>query len=710
MHMYRELSEPPQVLPTVGVHDDDASAKKSAGMQKHFRHLVNETASKQRFLRSLHRSSSSAKEPSGSLPPSVKEESGLKEEELAISGSLPPSIKEEPGSQEEEVAFSDQPGIRQEPSVKGMSSIKQDSSNSTGPGTKQEAGAFNCDEAMAAQQQAGSEAAGDLAVSAGLPESLGEELGDAACLKVDPDSLMQDALADPPSLSVPPLTSDSQAETVVRRGSANAESPQRGGQGQYQSVVNEFLSILGGGISADTARTHVTKARGNLAVAINSFYDNAPVKVEESGLPGRSAETAQASSSETSTQSIGQGADAGAVKGIQKQADQPQAGKQKSKGKKRSVPAPSEGTGDGPSKKAKQSDAAQRSIAVFFGGQQTSQVKTAKAAQQQGLCAHNGAIVTGQRLSQSGSADLVKRKVKPEDMSSSPEHAVAVPRQIQHVDTIDLVDDTIHVKAECMTHDTVMSDGDQSKATPTPKAKLVANGDRQLPVSNRQPPLANGQLPQSSGQQSQSTHQAASSPQPLHPFFGKRQASKSASTTAKPADSMSSDKAAQGMPAPTPLKQSGNAEEKPNRVNPFQKAQTEPDKDVVADAVLLSTSEYDPVGMAVWQAGQATPYRHISRAFQAMESTTKRLRIGDAIANMFRSILALSPGGSCPFALICSHAECNSHNGVDHAGPLSQELSLTTDCCQYASELDNPPFQHSDAGSHRHTRIALAWP
>ncbi len=653
--MCRELSGPLQVLPTVGVHDDDASGKKSAGMQKHFRHLVNETASKQRFLRSLHRSSS-AKEPSGSLPPSIKEESGIKEEELAISGSLPPSVKEEPDLKEEEVAISDQSGIRQQQSVKGMSSIKQEPSTNTGPGIKQETDAFSCDEVMAAQQQADNEAAGNLAVSAGLPESLGEELGDAACLKADPDSLMQDALADLGSLSAPPPASDSQAETAVRRGSAKAGSPQRGQQDQYQSVVNEFLSILGGGVSADTARTFVAKAGGNLAVAINSFYDNAPVKTEEPGHAGRSAETAQASSSETSAQSIGQGADAGAVNGIQKQAGQPQTGKQKTKGKKRGVAAPPEGTGDGPSKKAKQSDAAQRSIAAFFGGQQISQVKTAKSAQQQGLCAQNRAVVTGQRPSQSVLADLVDHKVKSEDMSSLPEHAVAVPRQIQHVDTIDLVEDTVHVKAECMTHDTVMSDGDQSKATPTAKAELVANGDRQLPVSNGQLPLANGQLPHSSGQQSQSTHQAASSPQPLHPFFGKRQASKSASTTAKPADSMSSNPAAQGMSAPTPLKQSANAEEKPSRVNPFQKAQIEPDKDVAADAVLLSTSEYDPVGMAVWQAGQATPYRHISRAFQAMESTMKRLRIGDAIANMFRSILALSPGVFCPLALVSSHA------------------------------------------------------
>ena len=82
-------------------------------------------------------------------------------------------------------------------------------------------------------------------------------------------------------------------------------------------------------------------------------------------------------------------------------------------------------------------------------------------------------------------------------------------------------------------------------------------------------------------------------------------------------------------------------------INPFQKAsKAEAEREVPADAVLLSVADYNPVGMAVWEAGQPTPYRHISRAFQSMESTTKRLRIGDAIANMFRSILALSPGAS----------------------------------------------------------------
>ena len=48
--------------------------------------------------------------------------------------------------------------------------------------------------------------------------------------------------------------------------------------------------------------------------------------------------------------------------------------------------------------------------------------------------------------------------------------------------------------------------------------------------------------------------------------------------------------------------------------------------------------------MACWQRGSPVPYLHIARGLAALDSTTKRLRIGDALANIFRAIMALSPG------------------------------------------------------------------
>lgn len=60
-------------------------------------------------------------------------------------------------------------------------------------------------------------------------------------------------------------------------------------------------------------------------------------------------------------------------------------------------------------------------------------------------------------------------------------------------------------------------------------------------------------------------------------------------------------------------------------------------------SVALPLDRYDPVDHAPWQIGQPTPYLHLARTFETMESTTKRLKIGDALVNMFRSVLALTP-------------------------------------------------------------------
>ena len=63
----------------MGVHDD-SSGKKNAGMLKHFRNLVNETAAKQHFLRSLHKSGSTG---SGQLQAAAEEAVAQAEEEPA---------------------------------------------------------------------------------------------------------------------------------------------------------------------------------------------------------------------------------------------------------------------------------------------------------------------------------------------------------------------------------------------------------------------------------------------------------------------------------------------------------------------------------------------------------------------------------------------------------------------------------------------------
>ena len=57
--------------------------------------------------------------------------------------------------------------------------------------------------------------------------------------------------------------------------------------------------------------------------------------------------------------------------------------------------------------------------------------------------------------------------------------------------------------------------------------------------------------------------------------------------------------------------------------------------------VMLPVSQYNPVTMACWKSGEPTPYLHVALSLASIDSTTKRLRISDALTNMFRSVLSL---------------------------------------------------------------------
>jgi hypothetical protein len=51
---------------------------------------------------------------------------------------------------------------------------------------------------------------------------------------------------------------------------------------------------------------------------------------------------------------------------------------------------------------------------------------------------------------------------------------------------------------------------------------------------------------------------------------------------------------------------------------------------------------YDPDEHACWHSGPV-PYAHIANTLAALDSTTKRLRIADALTNMFRAVMQHSP-------------------------------------------------------------------
>lgn len=622
-------------MPTVGVHADDASGKKSASMQKHFRHLVNETASKQRFLRSLHKTNS-AKEGSGSLPTNLKQDSSIKTE---------PAINEATDSHDcHGQAQGQQDYGRGAPAVnvKLEEVVEQEPQDhpSENPGPK-----------------SSHVARLDAADSACLPDSLGEELGDAACLKADPDSLMADAsqpsTAPPATLSAagnPPAIDAKQAVDRTRARQAPAD---------HTEVVQQFLNILGDAVDADIATDYVCRAGGHLSAAINSYYDNADLLLGSTAkAAAHVSDAGQASSSETSAESaahsLAQSADRTAPgSAARKPASQQPSGKQVGKGKKRTATATAQVHGvDKPAKKQRPAPSAQRSIATFFGTGQPS-AKSGKqgpiesvgpAPDLNGVQAQQG-VESPQRMvtaPQQGVAHPLKKVSASQEVASLHKDTAVASGGAGHEDAVDLAGDSME--------DEDVREGAVKQAAPPTGFQAVSD-----------PSHESAEAPSDhDDNESIQVKDTAETQQPVHPFFGKgtRPAKKAPAkahghSAAVEADLMSAKegKSSVVMPSAQPKCEATDPEGKgsllkqePPRRNPFQKAQPEPEKDVPADAVLLPTSEYDPVKMAVWEAGQATPYRHISRAFQAMESTTKRLRIGDAIANMFRSILALSPG------------------------------------------------------------------
>lgn len=66
-------------------------------------------------------------------------------------------------------------------------------------------------------------------------------------------------------------------------------------------------------------------------------------------------------------------------------------------------------------------------------------------------------------------------------------------------------------------------------------------------------------------------------------------------------------------------------------------------KGIPQDSVALSLEKYRPKDDAMWMQPHQTPYAHIARAFETMESTTKRTKISICLTNTLRSILAISP-------------------------------------------------------------------
>ncbi|CAM6126062.1 unnamed protein product [Calypogeia fissa] len=65
-------------------------------------------------------------------------------------------------------------------------------------------------------------------------------------------------------------------------------------------------------------------------------------------------------------------------------------------------------------------------------------------------------------------------------------------------------------------------------------------------------------------------------------------------------------------------------------------------------SVAVPAAKYSPIEHACWKTGEPAPYLHLARAFDLIEQESGRLKTADMLCNMFRSLLALSPEAVLP--------------------------------------------------------------
>jgi DNA ligase N terminus len=71
---------------------------------------------------------------------------------------------------------------------------------------------------------------------------------------------------------------------------------------------------------------------------------------------------------------------------------------------------------------------------------------------------------------------------------------------------------------------------------------------------------------------------------------------------------------------------------------------------------------------------------HIAATFEAIDSTTKRLRIGDALINMFRAIMLLSPEDLEAAAYLTVGKIAADYDGVELQVGGATVVSAVVDC------------------------------
>ncbi|XP_048476960.1 DNA ligase 1 [Rhincodon typus] len=78
-----------------------------------------------------------------------------------------------------------------------------------------------------------------------------------------------------------------------------------------------------------------------------------------------------------------------------------------------------------------------------------------------------------------------------------------------------------------------------------------------------------------------------------------------------------------------------------------------------------SKPKYHPVRDACWSQGQRVPYLALAQTFEKIESETARMKIIETLGNLYRSVIALSPGDLLPCIYLCLNQLAPAYQGLE---------------------------------------------
>eukprot|EP01083_Nonionella_stella_P169657 575788_1 len=150
-------------------------------------------------------------------------------------------------------------------------------------------------------------------------------------------------------------------------------------------------------------------------------------------------------------------------------------------------------------------------------------------------------------------------------------------------------------------------------------------------------------------------------------------------------------------PEPSASDTSGSeaSEQEPSEVSSSKKKPAEKSPKVKVE----KSSGYDVVEDAGWKAGEPVPFLALARAFKRVESISGRLKTIEVMANLFRSVIALTPEEFLPIIYLCVNKIAPPYENLEVGvgdGLLYKAIELTTG--RKMSQLKTAVEEQGDLG------------